>query len=106
MHLAQLATLNERQTPLLLGASSYVEVRFDIVAPASYRMPASLPTGEARDGDRVVKVADVVRGHEMHFDRIIDLPAGRVQPGEEYAAFLKFTEEADTLLERDVLLGK
>ena len=28
------------------------------------------------------------------------------QPGKEYAAFLKFTEEADTLLERDVLLGR
>ena len=106
MHIAQLASLSERQTPLLLGAASHVEVRFDIVAPASYRLPASLPTGEARDGDRVVKVADAVRGHEVHFERIIDLPAGRVQPGKEYAAFLKFAEEADTLLERDVLLGR
>ena len=106
MHIAQLASLNERQTPLLLGASSHVEVRFDIVAPASWHMPASLPTGEVRDGDRVVKVADVVRGHEIHFDRVIDLPAGRVQPGKEYSAFLKFTEDADTLLERDILLGK
>ena len=54
----------------------------------------------------MVKVADAVRGHEIHFDRIIDLPAGRVQPGKEYSAFFKFTEDADALLERDVLLGK
>jgi len=34
------------------------------------------------------------------------LPAGRVQPGEEYAAWQKFVRDADALIAHDVLVGK
>ncbi len=106
VHLAQLATLPTRQTPLLLGAASHVETHFDVVAPASLRMPASLPPLDLHNGERVVTVKDAVRGHELHLDRVIDLPAGRVQPGAEYAAFQKFVQQADAALEREIVLGR
>jgi tetratricopeptide (TPR) repeat protein len=105
MRLAQLAALPTRQTPLLLGSSSHVEVHFQIVAPESFRMPASLPGGEIKEGDRVVRVNDAVHGHALQLERVVDIPAGRVQPGDEYAKFQKFAQEADTLVEREIVLG-
>jgi tetratricopeptide (TPR) repeat protein len=106
MHIAQLAALPERKTPMLLGSSSHAEVRFTIVAPESIRMPASLPSGEARDGERFVVVKDAVHGHALTMERTVDIPAGRVQPGEAYAQFADFTQKADALLERDIALGR
>jgi len=38
--------------------------------------------------------------------RTIDLPAGRIQPGDDYAKFQQFTRDADTALEREIALGK
>jgi hypothetical protein len=105
LHLAHLATLPSRQTPMLLPAWSHVEVKLEIVAPEKMRMPSSLPTGEVKDGERFVKVADVVHGHAIQIDRVVDIPAGRVQPG-EYARFQQFVQDADALLEREILLGK
>ncbi len=105
MRISQLATLPTRQTPLLLGSASHAEIRFTVVVPDSIRVPASLPGGEAKDGDRVVLVKDAVHGHAVTLDRVIELPAGRIQPGAEYAKFQKFTQDADTLVERDVALG-
>jgi hypothetical protein len=106
MHLAQLASLPERQTPLLLGASSHVDVRFEIVVPESMPMPASLPHAQLRDSDRTVAVSDAVHGHAIEIVRTIDVPAGRVQPGAEYAAFRRFVEDADAVLDREVSLGR
>ena len=105
MRIAQLATLPSRQTPLLLANSSHAEVRFTIVVPEAVKVPASLPGGEVRDGERVVSVKDAVHGHAITLDRTIDIPAGRVQPGDAYAKFQRFTQEADALVERDVQLG-
>lgn len=106
LHLSQLASLASRQTPLLLGTASHFEIRIQIVFPQSFRMPADLPKGELKDGDRVVVVRDVVEGHALTLDRMIDIPAGRVQPGRPYATFVKFVQDADQLTERDVLLGR
>ena len=105
MRISQLATLPSRQTPLLLGSASHAEIRFSVVVPESVRVPTSLPTGKVTNGDRVVVVADAVHGHEVRLDRTIEVPAGRVQPGDEYSAFQKFTQDADALVERDVVLG-
>ena len=106
MHLAQLAGLPSRQTPLLLGASSHVDVKFEIVLPESMRMPASLPDGELHDGERVVVVKDAIHGHAILLERSVDIPAGRVRPGAEYAQFGHFVQEADALLERDIAIGR
>ena len=106
MHLGQLAALPSRQTPLLLGASSHIELRFEIVAPETMRMPASLPNANAKDGERVVAVKDAVHGHAVALDRMIDIPAGRVQPGAEYLKFQRFVQDADAMVEREILLGR
>jgi len=106
MRLAQLAALSERQTPQLISGSSHVEVKFEVVVPESMRMPSSLPVGEVRDGERVVRVGDAVHGHALYLDRVVDIPAGRVQPGEEYTRFQRFSQEADQLVEREIMLGR
>jgi tetratricopeptide (TPR) repeat protein len=105
MHLAQLAPLPERQTPLLLGASSHVEVRFEIRVPEAISMPAAFPHAELRDGERSVRVNDANRGHAVEIVRTVDMPAGRVQPGEPYEQFRRFVEGADALLDREIVLG-
>lgn len=103
--IAQIASLPQRQTPLLLGSSSHVEVAFQILTPTTMRLPASLPTGELRDGDRSVVVRDSVEGNAIKLARVVDIPAGRVQPGEEYKRFVAFTQGADQLLAREIALG-
>ena len=69
-------------------------------------MPSSMPIGEKRDGDSFVSVKDVVNGHAIDFDRVIDLPAGRVQPGKEYSTWQGFVRNADALIAREVAIGK
>jgi tetratricopeptide (TPR) repeat protein len=104
--IAQLAALPVRRTPLLRRASWRSDVRVRVVLPESTKMPSALPGGEYRDGEAHVLVRDVVNGHAIDFNRIVELPAGRVQPGEEYAAWQKFVREADALVSRDVLVGR
>jgi hypothetical protein len=69
-------------------------------------MPSDMPRGELRFGEAYVALKDAVRGHAIDFVRIIDLPAGRVLPGDEYAKWQKFVREADAMLTRDVRVGK
>jgi hypothetical protein len=106
VNIAQIASLPQRQTPLLLATSSHVETHFEILAPPSMRLPGSLPGGDLRDGDRSVVVKDTVEGRSVVLSRVVDIPAGRVQPGAEYARFVAFTQSADQLLEREIALGK
>lgn len=103
--IAQVASLPERQTPLLLASSSHVEVKLQIVVPSTMRMPSSLPSGSLKDGDRTVVVKDTVEGNAITLNRVVDIPAGRVKPGEEYARFVAFTRAADQLLEREIAIG-
>jgi cellulose synthase operon protein C len=106
VNIAQVASLAQRQTPLLLSSSSHVEVKFTITTPDSVKLPATLPSGELRDGDRSVLVKDAVEGRTVILARVVDIPAGRVQPGAEYAKFVQFTQGADQLLEREISLGR
>jgi tetratricopeptide (TPR) repeat protein len=104
-NLAQLASLPVRRTPLLRRSSWRAEVRMQVVLPESAKMPPSLPVGDQREGTSYVAVRDAVHGHAIDFDRVIDLPAGRVQPGADYARWQAFTQRADALIARDVLVG-
>jgi hypothetical protein len=104
--LGALAALPERHTPLLRSTSWHTEVRLRVVLPDSTAMPSEVPRGELRFGDASVVSKDVVSGHAIDFERVIDLPAGRVQPGGEYVQWQKFVRDADALLTRDVLVGK
>jgi tetratricopeptide (TPR) repeat protein len=105
-NLTQLATLPVRHTPLLRAESWRAEVHLRVVIPGSMRMPTEMVRGAAHDGDALVLVKDAVNGHAIDFDRVIALPAGRVQPGEEYARWQKFVRDADALIARDVAIGK
>jgi tetratricopeptide (TPR) repeat protein len=104
--LAQLAALPERHTPLLRSTSWHTELRLHVVLPDSMTMPGEIPRGQLQFMDASVVSRDAISGHAIDFDRTIDLPAGRVQPGDEYARWQKFVREADTLLTRDVLIGQ
>ncbi|HXN33268.1 MAG TPA: tetratricopeptide repeat protein, partial [Polyangiaceae bacterium] len=104
--LTQLAALPERHTPLLRTTSWHTEVRLRVVLPESTRMPSEVPRGELRFGDALVAARDVVSGHAIDFERVIDLPAARVAPGDDYAHWQTFVRDADSLLMRDVLVGK
>ena len=44
-------------------------------------------------------------GRAIELSRLVDVPAGRVQPN-EYAAFQRFTQAADMLVEREIALGR
>jgi tetratricopeptide (TPR) repeat protein len=104
--LAQLATLPERHTPLLRRTSLRAQMHVRVVMPESTKVPSTMSTGEKRYGDAYVSVKDVVSGHSIDFDRVIDLPADRVQPGKEYAAWQAFVRDADALITREVAIGK
>ncbi len=104
--IAQMASLAQRQTPLLLASSTHVEVKFDIVVPTTLKVPGSLPSGKIQDGDRTVTVNDTVEGNMITLSRVVDMPAGRVQPGAEYAKFVAFTQSADQLIAREIAIGK
>jgi hypothetical protein len=106
MGLARLAGQAERQTPLLRRSSIHTEVHFEVVFPDSLRMPGSVATGDPKYAGCEVSVKDTVHGHAIELDRVIDIPAGRVQPGDEYAAFQKFVRDSDALYEHETLIGK
>ena len=106
VNIAQIASLPTRQTPLLLASSSHVDVRFEIQVDGSLRLPASLPTGTLKDGDRSITVSDKIEGRSIMLNRLVDIPAGRVQPGADYAKFVTFTQNADQLLEREIAVGR
>ena len=104
--LGQLASLPVRHTPILRREAWHAEVHLRVTFPDSFKMPAGLSTGEPRDGEAVIAVHDAVGPHTIAFDRVISMPAGRVQPGDEYVAWQKFVRDADALLSREVTLGK
>jgi hypothetical protein len=103
--LEQLGALPTRHTPLLRRNAWHTEIRVRVVFPESAKMPGDMPRGEVREGDAMVAVRDAVNGHALDFDRVIELPAGRVEPGKEYASWQKFLRDADSLVAREVLVG-
>ncbi len=105
-NLGQLATLPVRHTPILRREAWHAGVHLRVTFPDSFKMPSRVAGGEPRDGEAVIAVHDAVGPHTIDFDRVISMPAGRVQPGEQYAAWQKFVRDADALLSREVMLGK
>ncbi len=96
-----LATLPSRQTTMLIGEASRIEIRVRVKLPAGARVVTPFAPVELRDGDRMVVVKDRLEGDVLVFDRVIDLPAARIRP-EQYAAFLKFARAADEATQRDI----
>ena len=104
--LAQLAALPERLTPMVRPSHWYSEVHLQVLLPPGMKAPAEVATGQASDGDAVVTVKDSASAGTIAFDRVIDLPAGRVEPGAQYASWQKFVRQADALVVRDVIVAR
>jgi len=102
--LSQLATLPSRQTPLLLADAMHQEVRFKIELPAGARINARLSSAQIKEGERAIKVSDSVKGTTLMLDRIVNLPAGRVQPA-DYARFVQFARGADDALSTNIRIA-
>ena len=53
-------------------------------------------------------VNEYIRAHAGEFQgkTVVDIPAGRVQPGADYARFVQFTQSADQLLAREIAIAR
>jgi tetratricopeptide (TPR) repeat protein len=105
-NLSLLATLPERHTPILRRMAWHADVRLHVAFPDAFKLPGEVAHGEGKSGDASVVVRDVVGAHAIDFDRTVDVPAGRVQPGDEYVAWQKFVRTSDALLARDVIVTR
>jgi tetratricopeptide (TPR) repeat protein len=106
VHLANLAALPARETPLYISEqiATRAVVRLRVKLPPGARVTTRLAPLAAEDAGRTVKVNDRLEKGELVFDRVIDLPAGRVQP-DAYRAFQHFARSADAALSRDVVVA-
>ena len=103
--IASLATMPTRETPLYLSEqiSTRSVVKLKVKLPSGARVASPPAPAAAADGDRSVTVSDQVAKDALVFDRVVDIPAGRVQP-EAYAGFQEFARKADAAMRRDVVV--
>jgi hypothetical protein len=109
MHLGPLAALPARETPLYISESdsSRIAVLLRIKLPPGAKVATPLEPATADDDGRFARLADRVEQGTLVLDRVVDLPAGRIQPA-SYARFQAFARKVDTALHRDVsvMLGR
>jgi hypothetical protein len=101
LRVSQLATLPVRQTPLLFADATHQEVRLELALPKGARVESKPRTALVKDGERSVSVRDRAQGGAIILDRVLELPAGRVQPN-EYPRFVAFTRSADEALSSSI----
>jgi len=98
---SQLAALPQRQTPLLMAEATHREINLQLLLPKGAVLVNDLVPATINDGDRSVQVADVAKPGELSLVRVVNLPAGRVQP-KDYPRFLSFARRADDALSQSV----
>jgi len=98
--LGRMATLPERQTPLLVGEALHRKIALQIDVPKNTTV-IGLGSGTFSDGDRRVTVNDAFQNGVLEIRRSIDIPAGRVQPA-DYAKFARFAQQSDDALSRAI----
>jgi tetratricopeptide (TPR) repeat protein len=103
LRMGALAALPSRETPLYISESiaTHLTMRLHIKLPAGARVATTLEPTSAEDEGRTARINDRVEGGVLVLDRVIDLPAGRVQPS-AYVKFQTFARRVDTALHRDV----
>ena len=79
---------------MLLTTAAAQSVKLAIRLPRGARLASTLVSGELKDGERMVTIADTLKGRTLLLKRRVHLPAGRVQP-EEYPDFVQFARRAD-----------
>lgn len=98
---SQLAALPQRQTPLLMAEATHREVVLRLVLPRGASVISDLSPKNVTDGDRSVQVGDTAKAGELSLNRVVNLPAGRVQP-KDYPRFLDFARRAEDALSQSV----
>lgn len=101
--IGRLAALPTRQTPLLIGQATHQEVHLRITLPPGARVLSTLTPGVIRDADRSVSVQDRIAGNRLILNRVIDIPAGRIQP-KAYPSFVQFARRADDALSSNIVV--
>ena len=103
LRLGGLAGLPARETPLYIseGVATRVAVKLRIKLPAGAKVSSTLEPTSAEDDGRSAQIHDRVEQGDLVLDRVMDLPAGRVQP-DAYARFQSFARKVDSALHRDV----
>jgi hypothetical protein len=104
IRISQIARLPRRQTPLVLGEPTYTSVRLVFKLPEGARIVSSLPPVEVKDRDRRVIVRDRQEGQTLILERIIDIPAGRIEPA-AYGDLQTFARQADEATMRDIVIS-
>ncbi len=95
--LSRLTALPSRRTPLLLDQANYQRILLHIELPKGARVTSKVASKDLKHADRRVSVDDQLEDNTLTLKRVIDLPAGRVQP-EQYPSFVQFAREADDAL--------
>jgi tetratricopeptide (TPR) repeat protein len=106
VNIGGLASLPARETPLYLSEqlATRTSVSLRVKLPDGARVATALEPASAADGPRTAKVGDRVDGATLVFERVVDVPAGRVQP-DAYGVFQDFARRADQALRRDVVIA-
>ena len=105
MQLAKLAQLPSRETPLYISEqlATRVELQLTVKLPPGARVSTGLEPAAVENDGRSARVKDRSEAGALVFDRVVDIPAGRVKV-EDYAKFQSFAQRADALLHRDVVV--
>jgi hypothetical protein len=101
---SQIARLPRRQTPLVLGVPTYASIHLMFKLPPGASVVSALTPVEIKDQDRRVIVRDRVEGPYLVLDRVIDIPAGRIEPA-AYGALQDFVRRADEATMRDIVIS-
>jgi hypothetical protein len=99
--LSGLARLPERQTPLLIGEAEHHEVDLSIQLPKGAKVTSKIRSLKVDDADRSVTVRDQLDATQLRLRRVVDMPAGRIQPS-GYADFVQFARDADEALSSSI----
>jgi cellulose synthase operon protein C len=106
MMLSKLAQLPSRETPLYISEqlATRVEMKLTVKLPQGARVTTPLEPAAVDNDGRSTRVRDRSEAGALVFDRIVDIPAGRVKV-EDYAKFQAFAQRADAILHRDVVVA-
>jgi hypothetical protein len=103
IRISQVTGLPRRQTPLVLGQPTYAKVHLSLKLPPNARVVSDLSRGEISNADRKVSVHDRQEGGTLVLDRVVDIPAGRIEPS-GYDALRDFAQRADETMMRDIVI--
>jgi tetratricopeptide (TPR) repeat protein len=106
VRLGALASLPSRETPLYISEQSamFSTVHLRIKLPNGARVTSNLVAATSNDGTRSTQVKDRVEQDMLVFDRVVGIPAGRIQP-DAYSIFQAFVREAETALRKDIVIS-